>query len=103
MHFKSLDLMEFLMCQCISLCTLLVTWYIKMIISFLPGIGKHFIGNMLCSSDNSVMHVIAILHFVTINNVLHKSSEEKSPEESNLENGEGEWVLSSYPTVRLPV
>jgi hypothetical protein len=49
------------------------------------------------------MHVIAILHFVTINNVLHKSSEEKSPEESNLENGEGEWVLSSYPTVRLPV
>jgi hypothetical protein len=33
------------------------------------GIDKHFIGNTLCNSDNSVLQSINILHFFTVNNI----------------------------------
>jgi len=51
----------------------------------LPGTAKHFTGNALCSSDDSVKQFIHILQ----NNATYKSPEEKSPEELNLENEEG--------------
>jgi len=34
------------------------TTHIKTIFSFSSGTGKHFIGNALCSSDDSVTHLI---------------------------------------------
>jgi hypothetical protein len=54
--------------------------YIKMLFIISPGIGKHFIGNGLYSSDYSVMYLIHILHFFTVNSVLYKHLEEKSEE-----------------------
>jgi len=58
---------------------------------FLPGIGKHFIGNALCSSDDYVTQFIHIFRFFAINNIFYKQSE--NPKVSNLENkGAREWV-----------
>jgi len=51
---------------------------IKTVFSFLPGIGRHIIGNTFCNSDNFVMHIIHILHFFMINSVLYKPQEEKN-------------------------
>jgi hypothetical protein len=51
-----LDLSKFLMCSLELMETISDTIHIKMMFSFSPAIGKHFIGNALCSSDGSVMH-----------------------------------------------
>jgi hypothetical protein len=59
------------------------TTHIKTIFSFSPGTGKHFIGNALCHSDDSVTQLIHILHFFTIN-VFNKPAEKA--DETNLEN-----------------
>jgi len=81
--------------------TISSTVHIKTIFNFLSGMSKDFIGNTLCSSDNSVMQHIHILHFFTIDSVPNKPLEEKNPEESNLETEEArEWVLSSCPVTR---
>jgi len=37
---------------------------------FLPGIGKHFFGKVLCSSEDFVRQPIRILHFFVMNSVL---------------------------------
>jgi hypothetical protein len=70
-HFQTLVLTKFLMCSAISIWAPLVagTTHIKTIFSFLTGTGSHFIGNELCSSDDSVTQLIHILHFLKINNV----------------------------------
>jgi hypothetical protein len=44
--------------------------------SLSPGTGKNFIGNALCSSDDSVTQLSHILHFFTINTVFYKPTEE---------------------------
>jgi energy-converting hydrogenase Eha subunit B len=49
-----------------------------MIFSFLPGNGRHFIGNIVCSPDISVMKLIHILHFFTIDNVFKNPQKKKS-------------------------
>jgi len=54
-----------------------------MIFNFLPGIDKHFICNISCSSDDSGTQLIHILHSFT--SVFYKPLEEKT-QESNLEN-----------------
>jgi len=46
--------------------------HIKTIFSFCTGTGKHFIGNALCSSDDSVMKLIHILHFLATNIVFYQ-------------------------------
>jgi hypothetical protein len=43
------------------------TTHIKTIFSFWTGTGKHFIGNALCSSDDSVMQLTHILKNFTVN------------------------------------
>jgi len=53
------------------------TTHIKMIFSFSPSNGKHFIGNTHCSSDNSVKQHIHVLHFFMTKNVLYNFPEEK--------------------------
>jgi len=53
MYFQTLDLIKFLMCPVyLNMGTISGMTHIKMIFSFLPGIGKHFIGNSLCSSGD---------------------------------------------------
>jgi hypothetical protein len=42
------------------------TTHMKAILSSLPGTGKHFVGNELCSSDDSVTQLIHILQFFKI-------------------------------------
>jgi hypothetical protein len=79
--------------------------HIKIIFSSLPGIGKHFIGNILCTSDNSVTQLIHILHFSTINNVFYKLPEEKilRSQICRTERAGNESPFS-FPTMRkLPV
>jgi hypothetical protein len=61
------------------------TTHIKTVFSFWPGIGKHFTGNALWISDNSVMQLIHILLFYMVSRVLYKPPE-KNSEKSNLEN-----------------
>jgi hypothetical protein len=56
------------------------------IFSFFPCTGKYFIGNVLCSADDFVMHLIPILHFFSINSALYKPQKKRSIEESYLEN-----------------
>jgi len=43
--------------------TISVTTHIRTIFNASPGIGKYFIGNALCSSDDSVTQLIHILQF----------------------------------------
>jgi hypothetical protein len=54
------------------------TTHIKTIFSLLPGIGKYFIGNAHCSSDEFVMQLIHMFQFFTIN--IHKKFRESSLE-----------------------
>jgi len=76
MYFKTLDLTKFLMCLVdLSMDTISGTIYINTIFSFLPCINEHFTGNVLCSSDNSVMQLIHIFHFFMINSVFYKPPE----------------------------
>jgi hypothetical protein len=51
--------------------------HINMTFSFWTASGKHFIGNALCSSDDSVTQLIHIFHSSTISNVFYKPPEEK--------------------------
>jgi len=75
--------------------------HIQTIFNFSPGVGVHFIGNALCSSDVSVEQLIHILHFFSINSVLFKPPEKKNPDESNLEDYPGSGSTSSYPTIKI--
>jgi hypothetical protein len=69
----TLDLTKFLTCSLdLNIVTISGTTHMKMIFSFLPGTGKHFIGNTL---QPIFMHIIHILHFFMINNVSYKPSE----------------------------
>jgi hypothetical protein len=74
------------------------TTYIKTIFSFWSYIGKNFVGNALYSSDDSVRHLIQILHFFAINIVFNKLPEENIKRsqiwrKTGPENGHS----SSYP------
>jgi hypothetical protein len=97
-----LDLTKFIVCIAdLSMVTFSGTAHIQMI-SFLPGTGKHFTGKPLCSSDDSVMQLLHILHFCVISSVFYKPPEEINPEESILENdGPGSGVPSSFPMIRI--
>jgi hypothetical protein len=75
------------------------TTYIMSIFSFSPDIIKYFIGNAFCRSDDSVTHLIHILHRFTINSVFYKPSEGKLHRSEILRTTVREWVpffLSSY-------
>jgi hypothetical protein len=52
------------------------TTHITTIFSFSPGTGKHFIGNALSSSEDSVKQLLQILHFLAIKKAFYKLSEE---------------------------
>jgi hypothetical protein len=51
--------------------------HMKTVFSFMPGIGSYFNGKTFCSSDDSVMHLVHILHNFTVNNVLQTSRRKK--------------------------
>jgi len=51
--------------------------HIKMTFSSLPGTGKHFTGNTICSSDDSVMQLICVLHFFTTNKTMSFTNPQK--------------------------
>jgi hypothetical protein len=59
------------------------TTNIKMILSFLPGIGWHFIGNTHYRSDDPVMQLIPFCHFYH-KQCLLQILRRKNPEKSNL-------------------
>jgi hypothetical protein len=61
--------------------------------SFSPGIGKHFIGNTLCTSDDSVAEFIYVLHIVMISRVFYKCPEKKSKQVKSGNKRAREWVL----------
>jgi len=76
------------------------TTHIKTIFSFLPKIENHFIGNVLCSCDDSVTELFNILDFSTINIVLYKP-QKKDFRGVKWGGGEmGRGIVSSYPTIR---
>jgi len=62
-----------------------------MIFSFLPGTGKHFCCNILCSSDNLTTQFIHVLHFFMIKNIFYKTPEEKNPLVKPWEQGARKW------------
>jgi hypothetical protein len=49
---------------------------IKMIFGSSPGIGKHFVGKALCSSNESVTYLIHILQFF-MTSIFYKPQEKK--------------------------
>lgn len=70
-------LMKFLMCSTdLNIGITSGTTHIKTILSSSPGSGKHFTGNIFCSSDDSVMQFIHILHLFMIN-VFYKPCKKK--------------------------
>jgi hypothetical protein len=92
-HVQTLDLTTFLTYSVdLNMDTISGTTHIKTIFSFWTGTGRHFRGNALCSFDDFVTHLIHIMHFSTINSLLH-APRRNNPEESSLENkGAREWV-----------
>jgi hypothetical protein len=78
------------------------TKHIKMIFIFSPRSGKNFIGKALCSSDDSIMQLIHILHFFTIKVVFFfQIPRRKIPDESDLKNeGSGKRSPCSCPRIR---
>jgi len=54
------------------------TTHIKTIFSLSPGTDKNFIGNALCSSDDSITQLIHILYVFTINSAFYKPHNKKS-------------------------
>jgi hypothetical protein len=78
-HFQTMDITKYLMYSADLLiwAPLVALAHIRTIFSFWTGIGKHFIGNALCSSDDSVM-LIHVLYFFMINSVLYKPLGRKS-------------------------
>jgi hypothetical protein len=63
-----------------------------MIFTFLPDIGKNFIGNSFCITHYSVMQFIHILYIFIINSVFYKPLEEKSRGVKCGDEGAREWV-----------
>jgi len=55
--------------------------YIKMLFSLSSGIGKHFIGNTLCTYDDSVLQLIHIFQFFVTNSALLQTPRSKATEE----------------------
>jgi hypothetical protein len=99
-NFQALHLTKFLMYSAdLNMGTISGKTLFKVIFSFLPGIGKHFIGNSLCSTN------IHILHLFLINNVSYKPLKKKS-RESDLENegarGLGPRFLPKYQETPCP-
>jgi len=85
-HFQMLDLTKFLTCSLdLDMGTVIGVMNFKMIFSFLPGPGKHFIGNTLCSSGDSVTQLIHIFHFLTVIVFYNPSPHKESQKGSNLE------------------
>jgi len=85
-YFQTLDLITFLMCSVdLNRGTISAMTHIKMIFSFSPDTTKHFIGNVLCSCDDSVTELINILYLFMINNIFLQTPRRKNLE-SNLEN-----------------
>jgi len=77
------------------------TTHIKMVLTFWPGTGKHFISNAPCSSDDSVTRLIHMLHFLT-----RFTNREKRGRgiKYGVTTGLVKLSPSSYPTFRkLPV
>jgi len=62
-HFQTLDLTKFLCSVDFNMAAISSTTHIKTTFSVSPGIAKHFTGNALCSSDDSVTQLIRILRF----------------------------------------
>jgi hypothetical protein len=59
MHFHTLDLIKFLMSSSVlNMGTISGKIHIMTILSFWPGVAKHFIGDALCSSDASVTQLM---------------------------------------------
>jgi len=52
------------------------TTHIKTIFSFSPDTGKRFICNALCNSDHSFTQLLRILHFMALNDVFYKPTDE---------------------------
>jgi anti-anti-sigma regulatory factor len=77
----------------VSMGTIIGTIHIKTIFSLSPSTGKRFIGNVLCSSDDSVTQLIHILHFLTIENIFHKHSEDTSRRVKSVWSTEGQYVV----------
>jgi len=101
-HFQTLDLTKFLICSLdLHMCTFSGTTHIKMIFSFFPGIGNHFIGSTVCSSADSAMQLIHILHFFTVNSVFYKFPESKIQTRQIWRTwGPGNGFPSSRPMIR---
>jgi hypothetical protein len=75
-NFQTLHLTKLLMWSAnLNMGTISGTAHIKKAFSFSPGTGKHSIDNAFCSSNNSVMQLIYILHFFTTNNVFYRLQE----------------------------
>jgi len=84
-HFQTVDLTKFLTCSAgLNMGTVSGTTHIKTIFSFSPGTEKHFTGNALCSSDDSVTQLIHNLHFFTLNSVLYKTLQNKRKSRSQI-------------------
>jgi len=71
------------------------TTHIKVIFCFLPGVGKHFIGNTHCSSDdcNTGHSCFALFH----DKQCPLQTSRKNPENSNLENRGSEEMCTPLP------
>jgi hypothetical protein len=91
--FPTLELTEFLMCSvCLTMVIIIGTTQFKTIFNFSRDIGKDFISNALCSSDDSVTQITNILHIFTTDNVFHKPTK-KNLKESSFEKGGAENFL----------
>jgi len=105
--FQTLDHTKFLLCLVyLSMGTVSGMTHIKTIFSFLSDIGKHFIDNMVCNSDDSMMQLTCILpFFFTMNRVLYKPPEEEIQRSQIWRtSGPGNESLSSLPMFRkLPI
>jgi hypothetical protein len=65
-------------------------------VQFSPDIGTHFTGNTPCSSDDSVTHLVQILHFFTMNTALHNPQKRKPGGVNSGERG-GQGMDLSLP------
>jgi hypothetical protein len=97
-HFQTLDLTKFLTCSLyLSRGTISETTHIKIIFNFSLGIGKHFIGKALCSSDDCHATHSHFHPFHYEQCLIQTSRRKKNLEESNLENeGAREYVPSPF-------
>jgi hypothetical protein len=100
--FQALVLIKFLICSVgLNMDTITGTTDMKMIFSFSPVTGSHFIGNALCSSDDSVTQLLHILQLCMIKKCLLQTTRRKNPKEKILEKEEqGNGPTLSCPTSR---